>query len=284
MLPQASREYQIFPKFEDRNAFNEDNIDRIVRGLDQRDKFFGLNLSQTLSVGKVLGDQPDAPGGMGGPLSEGLDAAATLSQIIGAEDDAGRLSTILSDGILRNNLSNSVHVEEERQICIAQQKELLATQKELEQEMNDPHAAGGHTFVEGCTLAGQKKSAFADSRLSRHEINAQMNVVLARKEQEELLAKKALARKRARGEGAEGEDDLEEEESEYDDEEEPEAYGRDVAGILGKGIQAGILSALSRGGQSSQGRTAGSASTQPRRKLPKGTGTAKAKAAFARTV
>ena len=184
MLPQASREYQIFPKFEDRNAFNEDNIDRIVRGLDQRDKFFGLNLSQTLSVGKVAGDQPDAPGGMGGPPSEGPDAAATLSQIIGAEDDAGRLSTILSDGILRNNLSNSVHVEEERQICIAQQKELLATQKELEQEMNDPHAAGG----EGCTFAGQKKSVFADSRLSRHEINAQMNVVLARKEQEELLA------------------------------------------------------------------------------------------------
>ena len=136
-----------------------------MKDLEQQDKYLGLNLSQTLTVNKGQSNQSsfnhgaDAPDGTGNPLSpedgHELQPPGTLNQAIDADDNADRLSTILSQGILKSNLSNSALVEQDRLKCIAQQEGLLATQKELEIELGPqppPTQAPGYS---------QKKSVFA---------------------------------------------------------------------------------------------------------------------------
>ena len=81
-------------------------MEKIVKDLEQQDKFFGLNLSQTLTVNKVLSNPgsfnhaTDAPEGTGNPLSnEGcpeLQPPGTLNQAIDGDDNIDPFSAILS--------------------------------------------------------------------------------------------------------------------------------------------------------------------------------------------
>ena len=75
-------------------------------------------------------------------------------------------------------------MEQERQKCIAQQKGLLATQKELQEQFRYPVQTQDDSYNQ---KKSSKKSVFAESRQTRIDIYQQMEVVQAKKLEQEML-------------------------------------------------------------------------------------------------